>query len=89
MAKQKIDHDEIKTLTDLWVAAQRRQSVFVPGNRDGILGPKPAAFIMNLTGHQIMRMIERGLKVYRPAKSPYEQVSGKRWPAAKLEELPW
>lgn len=78
MAK-KIDHDQINTLQDLWVAAQRRQSVHIPGER-GLGGPKPAAFIMNLTGQVILRMIERGLRVYRPAPSPYEKATGKPWP---------
>jgi hypothetical protein len=79
MRKQKIDHDAIHTLQDLWVAGQRRQSVHIPGER-GLGGPKPAAFVMNLTGQVIMRMIERGLRVYRPGISPYEKATGKPWP---------
>jgi hypothetical protein len=79
MREKKIDHDAIHTLQDLWVAGQRRQSVHIPGG-SGLEGPKPAAFIMNLTGHVIMRMIERGLRVYRPAANTYEKVTGKPWP---------
>jgi hypothetical protein len=82
MRKKKIDHDAIHTLQDLWVAAQRRQSVHIPGG-SGLAGPKPAAFVMNLTGQTIMRQIERGLRVYRPGLSPYEKVTGKPWPWGK------
>jgi hypothetical protein len=76
-------HDMIRTLQDLWVARVRRQSVWIPGNTAGICGPKPAAFIMNLTGEQIMRMIERGLQVYRPAPDPRKHATGRSWPAKK------
>jgi len=61
---------QITTLSELAAAAVFKQSVFCPASQ-GLLSsrkPLPAAFVMNMTGHMILRFIQSGLFVYTKPK---------------------
>lgn len=61
---------QITMLRELNVAAMSKQSVFCPTST-GLLSPRkplPAAFVMNMTGHMILRFIQSGLFVYTKPK---------------------
>ena len=55
----------IKTLRQLQDAALTRQSVVCPWSPCWYK-PRPAAFIINLQGHALVRMLERGMYLYVP-----------------------
>lgn len=65
---------QIKTLQQLAAAATARQSCLIRHRtRDGAeyfeQRPWPAAFLINRIGHDLLRIFEGGLFLYRPAKS--------------------
>ena len=62
---------KIKSLSALCNLVKKRKSVVVPGTVWE--RPTPAAFVINLQGRVISRMIERGMFVYvkKSEKSPW------------------
>lgn len=59
---------QIRTLPDLEWAALNKQAVYVPQSPAAWGKPKPAAFIMNLQGWVILRLLRAGMFVYRKKK---------------------
>ena len=54
---------QIKTLQALGRAANHRRSVICPAFR-GLRRPKPAKFVLQMTGEMILRMLDKGLFLY-------------------------
>lgn len=60
-----VTRKRIVTLQDLYVARSLKQSVIAP-SFGGFDRPRPAAFMMNLTGEVLLRMMNSGMYVYKP-----------------------
>lgn len=74
---------QIKTLRQLDAARMAKKSVI--GNIGMFRhGPRPAAFVINMTGSVILSMIRRGLYIYNPYVSPWEK-EGKRMAKLKVD----
>ena len=54
----------INSLRALSVAAQSRRSVIVPGSR-GWNMPRPAAFMIQLSGEILLRLLRMGMYIYQ------------------------
>lgn len=61
-------HRKIRTLEDLRVAVSARRAVFVPGYSVW-KNPRPAAFVINMSGTMILRMIRKGMFLYEKESS--------------------
>lgn len=57
----------ITTLEQLDAAARARRSVVIPSSRS-LRGPMPAAFVINMAGPILLRLMRDGMFVYLAAK---------------------
>jgi len=57
-------NDRIRTFEDLAKAAGNRRAVIIPGTCWS--KPKPASVILHLQGATIMRLLARGIYLYKP-----------------------
>jgi len=57
----------ITTVTALLNASRKRKAVVCPGGYF-LPGPRPAAFVINMSGSVIQRTLAAGLFLYRPTK---------------------
>jgi len=57
--------EQITCLSDLWTAAYYRRAVVVPTDSTWEK-PRPAAFVFNLPGAVIYRLLAAGMYVYQP-----------------------
>lgn len=64
--KDSTNPQTIKSLEALAAAAQNRQSVICPGS--WLSKPRPAAFVINLPGAMIYKLILGGLYIYQPKR---------------------
>ena len=61
---------KIDNLDKLYNAALARRSVYSKGERM-MSSPRPAAFVMNMSGHTLRRLFIDGLYIYEPKASRY------------------
>ena len=54
---------KVKTLEDLWLLERKRKAVYCPKSFN-FREYKPAAFIINLPGILILKLIAKGLYIY-------------------------
>jgi len=54
--------EKINTLDDLWKAVVDKKAVVT----NTCMGRMPAAFVINMQGREIHRLIAKGMYVYRP-----------------------
>ena len=64
--KQKQQGKQIRTLRELHAAATSRKAVVVPGTV--YYKPTPAAWMINLQGADLFRLLEKGTYVWRAKK---------------------
>lgn len=58
---------KITTLQELYEAKEARRSVYTPNERFGpLVQRKPAAFVLNMSGTIILKLIKSGLYTYEP-----------------------
>ncbi|HYF37537.1 MAG TPA: hypothetical protein VD994_19705 [Prosthecobacter sp.] len=60
---------KINTLSDLHAACEQRKAVVVPSHA-AWKKPKPAVFIMNLSGSVLHRLMRAGMFIYTRPESP-------------------
>lgn len=65
----------INTIEQISEAASKRQSLVVPTSIC-FCKPRPAAWIIHMSGYQICRLLSLGLYVYRPLT---RHASGRCW----------
>jgi len=56
--------EKIETLGDVVECARRKKSLYCPATIH-FSKPKPAAFMINLSGHMLFNLINYGLYVYK------------------------
>ena len=61
--KQKQQGKQIRTLRELHAAATNRKAVVAPGTRYD--KPTPAAWLINLQGEHLFRLLEKGVYLWR------------------------
>lgn len=60
----------ILSLDGLEYAVKNKKAVTCPGTN--MSGPIPAAFLMNMSGTIIIRLIKRGLYIYKPKEKEHK-----------------
>ncbi len=62
--------NQITTLGELFAASLMKKSVVMPNSRC-LKGPLPAAFVINMNGGNLYRMMTTGLFIYVPRSRRY------------------
>jgi hypothetical protein len=63
---------QIKTLAQLLKAAEARRSVIVP-SLSYFRRPQPAAFVINLQGRQLLKLLNAGMYIYKRPVGPWSK----------------